>query len=295
MKSLEIAHLKLRYRALRIPDPVRRGRLANSIATHGQLTPVVVHGGTSPYTLVDGYRRVEALRSLGEDFVTAFVLETDLAQALALSLRFQRTRKVSALEQAWLIRELRDEGWGRAEIALQLERSPSWVSRRLSLIDILPASVQEAIRKGKVSSQAAEKSLVPMARANADHCTRLVAALGSHRASVRELQKIYEGWRRADPTVRERIVSAPLLWLKVSEPHFPRATHLQAQLLERLHQQCRQCLDALSEDDGSSPIPASSDFFNAWTKVCSRFERLTERMERLYARSRYSDGHPSAG
>jgi ParB-like nuclease family protein len=63
--------LALRHADLRIDDPVRRQRLTASLAEVGQQVAVVVVAEGARFVLIDGYRRVEALRRLGRDTVTA--------------------------------------------------------------------------------------------------------------------------------------------------------------------------------------------------------------------------------
>ena len=57
------------------------------------------------------------------------------------------------------------------------------------------------------------KSLVPLARANAAHCETLIASLGKDSLSVRDAARLYDAWRSADASGRERIVSQPGLCL----------------------------------------------------------------------------------
>lgn len=67
---------------------------------------------------------------------------------------------------------------------------------------------------GRIPPYSAQRVLVPLARANAALCERLVAGLGSRGASVRELSRIHEVWRRASAEQRERIAGAPRLFLQ---------------------------------------------------------------------------------
>jgi hypothetical protein len=127
-------------------------------------------------------------------------------------------RERTALEQGWLLRELCDRhGLAQAELARRLDRTPSWVSRRLALVGALPEAVQESVRAGKVSVQVATKILVPLARANADDCERLVRGLGGERASVRQMTRLYSAWKESDDEVRERLCAQPRLFLKTLE------------------------------------------------------------------------------
>jgi hypothetical protein len=58
------------------------------------------------------------------------------------------------------------------------------------------------------------KYLVPMARANTEHCQRMAAAVAEHRYSSPEAGQLYAAWRAASPSVRERILAEPQIFLK---------------------------------------------------------------------------------
>ena len=68
--DLEFHQLDLRYELLRRRAPEQEKRLLASLALSGQQTPIVVVGceGNSR-VVVDGYKRVRALRQLGERLV----------------------------------------------------------------------------------------------------------------------------------------------------------------------------------------------------------------------------------
>jgi ParB/RepB/Spo0J family partition protein len=214
--AIEIGHLKRKYGDLRIADPARQGRLTASIFEHGQRTPVVVvPDGPDGYVLIDGYARVAALERLARDLVEALIWPLSETQGLVLNLRLEGSRQRSALEEGWLLAELVEvHGQTPLGLALSLERSFSWVSRRLALVRVVPESAQEAIRRGQIPAQAAMKSLVPLARAKPEHCERLVLNLEGRPISVRQMQALHEGWKDGDAEQRERIVEHPWLYLK---------------------------------------------------------------------------------
>jgi ParB/RepB/Spo0J family partition protein len=217
--QIEIRELELRYAGLRIVDPRRQARLESSLAREGQQSAVlVVKAEDGALVLVDGYRRVAALQSLSRDVVEVALLPLEEAAALVEVWRLETARRRTALEDAWLLAELLERhGRSQVELARLLHRSKSWVSRRLSLVRALPESVQQAVRAGMVPPQGAMKSLVPLARGNAEHCERLVAALGREPVSVRQLGRLYATWRAGDDELRERLVSHPRLFLKADE------------------------------------------------------------------------------
>ena len=218
MIALEIRTLDLRYAGLRIAEPVRRARLEAAIARQGQQAPVlVVVEPAGGHVLIDGYARVEALRRLGRDIVQAVLLDVSETEALVLRHRLETAARRTALEEGWLVRTLIDRGKSAADVALELAKSESWVSRRLALVRTLPEVAQEAVRAGRIGAHAAEKFLVPLARANADQCATLVEKLRPIRPTVRQLGRLYVAWKGADDAVRQQIVLHPMLYLKAEE------------------------------------------------------------------------------
>jgi ParB-like chromosome segregation protein Spo0J len=209
---VELHELDLRHEDLRIRDADRRRRLIASVAEIGQQVPVVVVRAER-WVLIDGYLRVDALRRLGRDTVVATAWSMTEAEALVWH-RHLSASSVSAIEDAWLLCRLRSYGLSQDELGRRLCRSKSWVSRRLSLVDELAAAVQRVVRAGVVPPHAAMKYLVPLARANRQHCETLCTALGATRVSARDVGALYQAWRRADASGRERLVNDPLLFLR---------------------------------------------------------------------------------
>jgi len=217
---VEIAHIDLKFAALRVRDPRRVARLIGSLLVHGQQCPVLLVPGDSEhrYVLIDGYARVAALRRLVRDQVQAAVLAAPEAEALILAWTLVHSCRRSALEEAWLLRELTAQhGISQRELAARMSRSPAWVSRRLALLDALPESVQLAVGTGRIPPAAAMKYLAPLSRCNGAQCETLVAQLGNEPVSVRDIGHVYAGWRRAGPQERARIVAQPRLFLRAQQ------------------------------------------------------------------------------
>ena len=216
MSTLELSQLDLKYAALRIADPVRLARLEQAIAREGQQVPVlVIPGDADRYVLVEGYGRVGVIKRLARDTVQATVLDMGEADALVLRHRLDHGAPRSALEEGWLVTTLLDCGKTQAEVAIALAKSTAWVSRRLALVRALPDAAQDAVRTGRIGAHAAEKYLVPLARANPGQCAKLVNGLRTIRPTVRQLLCLYTAWKAANDDVRQKIVEQPLLYLKV--------------------------------------------------------------------------------
>jgi ParB/RepB/Spo0J family partition protein len=217
--DLEFQQLDLRYEALRIREPERERRLLASLAERGQQIPIVVVGGAEGTTsiVVDGYKRVRALRRLGSDTVAATRWDLDEPEALILDRLLRTSGRGSALEEAWLLSTLeRQFARSPLDLARHFDRSESWISRRLGLVRALPLEVQEQVQLGRIVPHAAMKYLLPLARANADDCVRLVRAV-RRRMSSREVGRLYSVWLHGDEPTRERLIADPELFVRVEE------------------------------------------------------------------------------
>jgi ParB family chromosome partitioning protein len=214
--DLEHQHLDLRYAELRRRNARRERQLLGSLSEHGQLVPVVVVPAEAAgrYVLVDGYKRVRALRTLARDTVQALVWELGAAEALLLERVMRSAEPDTAIEQGWLLCALRDEhGLGLEELARRFDRSLSWVSRRIGLVEGLPREVQERVRRGQVPPHAAMKYLLPLARANRADCLQLASGL-SGPISTRQMASLYAAYQAADAAGRVRLCAQPLLCLR---------------------------------------------------------------------------------
>ncbi|MBI4470677.1 MAG: ParB N-terminal domain-containing protein [Acidobacteria bacterium] len=216
--QLEFHQLDRRYEHLRVHGPGRQRRLLASLAASGQQTPIVVvavSGQADRYRVIDGYKRVAALEQLGRDTVEAVIWPMGEAEALVLDRSMRFSECETALEQGWLLAELEERfSYSLDVLARRFDRSVSWVSRRLALVELLPEAVQQKVRSGKISAHVAMKVLVPVARADIEDCQRMAEAFAAHRVDSRQAGQFYAAWRDASPAMRQRIVEEPQLFLK---------------------------------------------------------------------------------
>lgn len=213
--ELELGQLELRYERLRTRSASRERRLLAAIAEVGQQTPIIVVVDGDRWVVVDGYKRVRAVRRLGRDTVRAVAWEIGEADALLLERLLRAGDAGSALEQGWLLAELESRfGLGREELARRFDRTASWVSRRLALVRELPAVVQEHVRAGAIGAHAAMKYLVPLARANEDDCVRLADAIAPERATSRQIKELYAAYAESREVGRELVVKQPMMVLR---------------------------------------------------------------------------------
>ena len=215
--DLEFHQVDLRYEALRTRSAPREARLLASLAEKGQQAPVVVvtAGEGVPHVLVDGYKRVRALRRLGRDTVRAMAWDLGEAEALIVERLMRSGDGAGALEEGWLLAELRDRfGMTVEELGKRFDRSGSWVSRRLGLVSELPREIQEQVRRGEIAAHAAMRHLVPLARANAAEAVQLSAVIGPHRPTSREMGSLCAGWLSGSAATRRLLVEDPRLFLR---------------------------------------------------------------------------------
>jgi len=218
--DLEFHQLDLRYEELRGRSPARERRLLSSLAEVGQQAPIVVVCAASApgHVVIDGYKRVRLLRRLGQDTVRATTWELGEAEALLLERMMRAGDADNALEQGWFLRALRDRfGLSGEELAKRFGRTPSWVSRRLSLVAELPESVQRHVRAGSIGAHAAMKYLVPLARANRADGERLADAVAPLRLTTRQMAIVHAAWSGASVKTRELIVKDPALVVRAHE------------------------------------------------------------------------------
>ncbi len=237
--QLEFHQLDRRWEHLRVRHPARQRRLLASLADSGQQNPIVVvpvDNQPDRYLVIDGYKRIAALQQLGRDTVEAVIWAMTEAEALILERSSRWSKRESALEEGWLLADLQQRfGYGLEELARQFDRSVSWVSRRLALVELLPQSVQQQVRTGEISSQVAVKYLLPVARSSLQDCRQMAAAFAGGKFSTRQAGQLYTAWRQASPQIRQRILEQPQLFLKAQgEAKLQPADHSIQQVLEDL-------------------------------------------------------------
>jgi hypothetical protein len=146
------------------------------------------------------------------------------AGALLLDRSLRLSEQETALEQGWLLAELEQHfGYGLEELARRFDRSVSWVSRRLALVELLPETIQQQVREGKIGAHVAMKFLVPAARINLEDCERMAAVFAQYHCESRQAGQLYAAWRNGSATMRKRILDAPDLFFKTQRQAEPKA------------------------------------------------------------------------
>jgi ParB family chromosome partitioning protein len=297
--QLEFHQLDRRWEYLRVREPHRQRHLLASLAESGQQTPiVVVVSKDDRYLVIDGHKRIAALQQLKRDTVEATVWPMSEAEALLLSRSLRFSPQESALEQGWLLSEMeRRFGYPLDELARRFDRSASWVSRRLALVELLPESIQRQVREGNLTAQVAMKYLVPVARLNADDCERMAAAFVKHRCHTREAAQLYTAWRKASRVVRVRILSEPELFLK-TQRQAPPAKPAALEQVERdlkmalaiLQRANRRLTEALPEMNSAQQDQLQGRIESARRELGRMTERIGKEQEPKHAEPGTTNG-----
>lgn len=219
IRRIEICHLELRYAHIRIQNPEAVLRLATSLQQYNQIIPVlVVPSNQSRYILIDGYLRVAAAKRCGKDTLLAQIWYGKAQQALIHVLAKTGERKWDVFEEAGLIKELHiQHQLSQRQIAEQLGKDQSWVSRRLAFLDTLPEEILQSVTRGNISCWAATRVLTPMARANIKHAKALAESLMKEKISTRNLFIFFQHYKKSNRKTREKMVKQPHLFIKALE------------------------------------------------------------------------------
>jgi len=118
--EVDLHRLELRFAEARLLEPRAIESLARSIEQSGQLIACIAvsEADSNRLILIDGYRRVQALRRLGRDTAWVELWDCDVAQTLLKVLAQAGHRPFAALEEALLLQELvHGQGLSEREVA----------------------------------------------------------------------------------------------------------------------------------------------------------------------------------
>ena len=136
----------------RVFEPEPLGQLAESIARHGVLQPVVVRRApTGGYELIVGERRWRASRAAGRETIPAVIADVDTRDRLELAIveNVQR-HDLNPVELAHAYRALADAGATQDEIGERVGIDRSSVANHLRLLE-LPRALQQDVEGGRLT------------------------------------------------------------------------------------------------------------------------------------------------
>jgi ParB-like chromosome segregation protein Spo0J len=275
--GLDLDQIGDRLGRLRLHQPEAERAMVASLRRYGQISPVVVFVCAGHYELIDGFKRRAALRAVDQGSrLAARVLETDEKGAKAAMLGLNRIgSRARELEEAWVVFALvREDGLAQVEVAELLGRTPSWVCRRLALIEKLGDEAKDELRLGLLSATAARH----VARLPRGNQPAVLGLIRREALTVRELGAVVDLLLAAPGEPQQRFVlddprQALLQARAVPVPgRDPRLSAAGAQVWKRLG----VLLEALGHMDDWLTVRARTSLTACDRRVLAPcFERLT--------------------
>lgn len=194
-------------------DETALSELADSIAQHGLIQPIVVKPNLDGrYSIIAGERRWRASRMAGLTEVPVVIKEADEQTLMEIALIENLQREdLNAVEEALGYRSLIDTyGLTQEEVAKKMGKSRSAVTNALRLL-ALNDNELEALRRGSISAGHARALL-----SCDDEATRakmLIAAADG--ASVRELEKTAADAKKAKSAAKAAPQKKPTFYSEV--------------------------------------------------------------------------------
>lgn len=202
VEVVELEQLDERYAALRLARPRQEQAITDSMARLGQIAPLVGCRRGEVLAVVDGFKRLRAARHLA--LPTLLVRVLPLSEQAAVASIYSLNRHGAGLldlEEAFVVRTLvREQGLAQNEVAELLDRHPSWVSRRLALVERLDDKVQDDVRVGLLSCSAA-REIVRLPRGNQ---TEVAAAVRCAGLSSRDATRLVDLFGKATDRAQQR-------------------------------------------------------------------------------------------
>lgn len=210
IRTISLEQLDLSLMEMRIMNPSQAMKIERSMKAYGQLQPVVVRQAEGYYQLIDGFKRFYAAEILLISTLQCLVLDVSLAQTKILLMNYNRgNRAMIFWEEAMILQDLRsNHEMDQKQLASLTDRSRSWVSRRLSMIERIDPEVAIEIRMGELSG-CYGRALMKLPR---DKQGPVAQTILRYRLSTRQSDQVVQAWLDAqDEQQREEILEHPMM------------------------------------------------------------------------------------
>lgn len=224
IEAIPIEQFDLSLSGMRIMNMTRILQVERSMRLHGQLQPVIARIHAEGIQLIDGFKRFYSAENLMMETLQCRLLNIDLSQAKVLLMSCNRTHQsMEALEEAMVLQDLqKTHGLDQRSLARMTGHSPSWVSRRLSLIGKLDEQVSSEIRLGGLTSSHA-RALIRLPRGNQADIARVIT---DWHLTSRQSNTLVDAFLEAeDEDIRQYILSHPEHVLEDRELQMPEEIH----------------------------------------------------------------------
>jgi ParB-like chromosome segregation protein Spo0J len=259
---------------LRLIHPEADRRMVESLRQFGQLFPVVVSEG---YELIDGFKRVRALKCLGLERVRVRVMDLNLHALKAAMLHLNgKMGSISDLEEGMVVHSLcREDGLSQVKVAALLGRHKSWVCRRLSLIERLCDEVLEHLRLGLICKSIG-REIARLPRGNQQVALRTIL---KYRFCSRETARLVHLLLERPRWDGEALLNFPIEILSERVPERPQRSAYSSTaglVLGKLQDVKRRFLSIVDHCREEVLLDFSRE---EWVPICSTVERMEHAVE----------------
>jgi ParB/RepB/Spo0J family partition protein len=190
--------------------------MRQSLAMHGQLTPVIVVERGGRLEIVDGFKRRAAAATMRFETLWASQRELDDQGVWVAMLTLNRgPGSMTVIEEALILREMAQGGASQTMIAQMLGRHPSWVSRRIGLVERLHPELLEWVRTGLLPAGTARRLIVLPQGTQA----QFAAVVSKASLGTTETEALVSLWQKtADPSIRRALLAQPRQALEHTRP-----------------------------------------------------------------------------
>lgn len=185
------------YQPRRHFDDDKLDELAQSIATHGLFTPILVRETSKGYELIAGERRLRASKKAKLKEIASIVVDFDDAQMMEIAVIENVQREdLNVIEEAMAYASLIDKlGLTQEEVSKRVSKSRSHITNLLRLLK-LPRSVQEMVS----SNQLTMGHVRPLVTLDSPkEIERLAQEMYERKLSVREAEKLVNHEEKPKP------------------------------------------------------------------------------------------------
>jgi ParB/RepB/Spo0J family partition protein len=195
-------------------------RMKQSLAAHGQLTPVVVVDRGGKLELVDGFKRRAVAVTMGWKTLLASVRELDERGVWVAMLVLNRgPGSMTVLEEGLILREMMIGGSTQVEIAQLVGRHRSWVSRRIGLVERLHPDLVEWVKTGLLPAGTARRLMV----LPAGNQLEFAAVVSQTKLGTEDTEILVGLWQKtSEPELRRYLLSNPREAIAHARPEDPR-------------------------------------------------------------------------
>jgi hypothetical protein len=242
VENVEILSFDLRYESYRMKQPSAEKALLRSIIECGIRDPLEGVDTKDGRILLNGFKRYRCAKKVGIGIVPYMSLSNDEAMGIINLIRLSNSKSLSILEQAKLIDDLKNiHNLSVMEIAQELERSKSWVSMRIGILNEMSDFMQAKLFNGEFpvySYMYTLRQFIRMNYAKADDLDEFVRAVSGKNLSVRNIEWLAHGYFKGRDEFRSQIRSGNISWgldrLKEASPNLAECNDAERGMLSDL-------------------------------------------------------------